>query len=131
MKKVKKNESISTFLGVGVNIEGLIEFQDTIRLDGNFKGKIVGKDGTLIVGEKAEIDAEIDVGAAIVMGQVHGTIRAQATIEIFPPAKVTGDLIAPSISIDKGVVFNGNCQMSAQDEVVKTQKDAVKVLKSS
>ena len=131
MKKVKKNESISTFLGVGVNIEGLIEFQDTIRLDGNFKGKIVGKEGTLIVGEKAEIDAEIDVGAAVVMGQVNGTICAQATIEIFPPARITGDLIAPSVAIEKGVVFNGNCQMSGKGGGAKTQKDAVKVLKSS
>jgi cytoskeletal protein CcmA (bactofilin family) len=131
MKKVKKNESISTFLGVGVNIEGLIEFQDTIRLDGSFKGKIVGQDGTLIVGEKAEIDAEIEVGAAIVMGQVNGTICARATIEIFPPAKVTGDLIAPSVAIEKGVVFNGNCQMSGKDGASKSPKEAVKVIKSS
>jgi cytoskeletal protein CcmA (bactofilin family) len=131
MKKVKKSESISTFLGVGVNIEGLIEFQDTIRLDGHFKGKVVGKEGTLIVGEKAEIDAEIEVGAAIVMGQLNGTICARTTIEIFPPAKVTGDLIAPSVAIEKGVIFNGNCQMSGQDSGTKSQKDAVKVLKSS
>ena len=131
MKKAKKNESISTFLGVGVNIEGLIEFRDTIRLDGSFKGKIVGKEGTLIIGEKAEIDAEIDVGAAVVMGQVNGTIRAQVNIEIFPPARVTGDLVAPSVAIEKGVVFNGNCQMSAKDMSAKSPKDAVQILKSS
>lgn len=131
MKKVKKNETISTFLGTGVNIEGSIDFQDTIRLDGNFKGKISGKEGTLIVGEKAVIDAEIEVHAAIIMGQVNGTVCARDRIEVFPPAKLSGDLIAPSVAIEKGVVFNGSCQMSPEGEAGKAPKDAVKVMKST
>jgi cytoskeletal protein CcmA (bactofilin family) len=52
MKKEKKISSISTFLGSDSSIEGTIEFQGTIRLDGRAKGKISSNGGTLIVGEE-------------------------------------------------------------------------------
>ncbi len=37
MRKTKEPETINTFLGAGTNIEGTIEFNNTVRLDGNVK----------------------------------------------------------------------------------------------
>jgi len=111
MKNAKKENSISTFLGWDASIEGTVEFHGMIRLDGNVKGKIFSNAGTVIVGEKAVIDAEINVDVAIVMGRVNGTIEARDRIEIYPPARVVGDIVAPVISIEAGVTFNGNCSM--------------------
>ena len=109
-KKVKPG-SISTFLGHESRIEGTIEFKGTIRLDGRVKGKISSRDGTVIVGEKAVIDADIEVDTALVMGQVNGTIDARRKIQVSPPGKVNGDIQAPMISIDPGAVFNGISSM--------------------
>ena len=39
-KKGKKHDAISTFLGTDASIDGTIEFQGTIRLDGKVNGKI-------------------------------------------------------------------------------------------
>ena len=111
MKKEKKANSITTFLGSGTSIEGTIEFQDTIRLDGNVKGKICSNNGTVIIGEKAVINAEIIVDVAIIMGEVNGTIDARERIEVHPPGRVVGDIQAPAVLIQSGVVFNGNCSM--------------------
>ncbi len=66
MKKEKKIDSISTFLGSDASFEGTIEFQGTIRVDGRVKGKIYSEGGTLIVGEKAVVNADIVAGAVIV-----------------------------------------------------------------
>ena len=110
----KKIDTITTFLGVDANIEGKIEFEGIIRVDGKVKGNIFSESGTVIIGEKAVIKADINVGVAIIMGDVNGIINAKDKIEVYPPGKVTGDIQAPVISIDAGAVFNGNCCMSSQ-----------------
>ncbi len=132
MKKKESADHISTLLGVGTGIEGTLAFKDTIRLDGNVNGKIISEKGTVIIGERATIDAQIRVGAAVVKGTVNGHIQAVDRIEVYPPAKITGDIQAPVIAIETGVVFNGNCSMAKPDPIPtepsqpKEQKEAKK-----
>jgi cytoskeletal protein CcmA (bactofilin family) len=111
MKKTKEPQTINTLLGTGTSIEGTIEFNNTVRLDGNVKGKISSKQGTVIIGERAVVNAEIIVDVAIIMGEVNGTIHAKEKIEVYPPGRITGDIQAPVVLIESGVVFNGNCFM--------------------
>lgn len=117
MKKNKpKSDSISTFLGPDASVEGTLAFQGTIRLDGRVKGSIKSGGGTVIVGEKAIVEAKITVGVAIIMGQVNGFIDATDRIEIYPPGRMVGDIKAPVISIDEGGIFNGNCTMQSESQ---------------
>jgi len=113
MKKERKADSISTFIGSEASVEGTIEFNGTIRVDGKVKGKITSNGGTVIVGEKASVDAEIFVGIAIIMGEVNGRIEANDRIEVYPPGRVGGNIQSPVISIEPGGIFNGNCTMKA------------------
>ena len=99
-------------------------------MDGSVKGKLISPEGTLIVGENARLDAEINVGVAIVRGKVTGRVEAGQRIEIYAPAQVAGDISAPSIAIDSGVVFNGHCTMQSHQPKVskiveKLSKDPV------
>jgi cytoskeletal protein CcmA (bactofilin family) len=80
-----------------------------------FKGEIESDD-TLIIGEGAEVHAEIDVATVIVRGGVvHGNIRAKTAIEVHAPGKIVGNLQSPSVFIDRGVEFQGSCRMDAPD----------------
>jgi len=111
MKREKKIDAVSTFLGHDAIFDGTINFKGTIRLDGKVKGEVVSDDGTVIIGEKATVEAEITVETVIIKGSVNGKIQAKDRIEAYPPARISGELQAPTISIDSGVVFNGNCSM--------------------
>ncbi|MCF8080291.1 MAG: polymer-forming cytoskeletal protein [Desulfobacterales bacterium] len=113
MKKKNRSEAVSTFIGSDARIEGTIAFDGTIRIDGRVTGRICSAGGTLIVGEQAVVNAEIEVDAAIIMGEVNGTIEASDRIEAYPPCRMSGDIQAPVISIEPGVVFNGTCAMKA------------------
>jgi len=113
MKKEKKTDRISTFIGADACIDGTIEFKGTIRVDGQVKGKIVSSGGTVVVGEKADVDAELHVNVAVLMGEVKGKVEAKERIEVYPPGRVLGDIQAPVISIEPGGVFNGSCVMKA------------------
>ena len=113
MKKTNEPKTINTLLGAGTSIEGTIEFNHTVRLDGDVKGKISSNQGTVIIGEKAVVNAEIIVDTAIIMGEVNGTIHAKEKIEVYPPGRITGDIQSPVVLIESGVIFNGNCSMNA------------------
>lgn len=115
MKKKDTGDHISTLLGIGTTIEGTLAFKDTIRLDGRVKGKIFSEKGTVIIGERAMVEAEIRVGVAIIKGTVNGQIQAAERIEVHMPASITGDIQAPVLSIETGVSFNGNCTMAKPD----------------
>jgi len=116
MKKEKGSDRISTFIGADASIDGNIQFKGTIRVDGAVKGKISSKSGTVVVGEKAVVNAEVFVNVAVIMGELNGTIEAKERVEIYPPGRVGGDIHAPVISIEPGGVFNGNCVMQAQSD---------------
>ena len=117
MKKEKRG--IQTFLGSETTLEGKLAFEGTVRLDGHFKGTIESKDGVMIVGDKAVIQADILVHTATVSGEVSGNIRATSRIELHPPARV----FAPVVVIDAGVVFHGNCTMKPNDEAASKTID--------
>ena|SRR5580692_3100333 len=101
---------VTTLLGRGSEFEGKLSFEGTVRVDGKLSGEIF-TDDTLIIGEGAEVNAEISVGSIIIEGTVHGNIHAKRSVEIHTPARVRGNISTPSLSIDKGVVFDGQCQM--------------------
>lgn len=113
--------TISTLLGRDTQIEGSLTFKEIIRVDGHIKGKLVSSQGTVIVGENAVIEADVQVGVAIIRGKLQGRVDAGQRIEIYAPAKVTGDICAPIVTIDSGVVFNGNCQMKTVAKTVETK----------
>jgi cytoskeletal protein CcmA (bactofilin family) len=103
---------VTTLLGRGSEFEGKLSFEGTVRVDGKLSGEIF-TDDVLIIGEGAEVNAEISVGAIIIEGTVHGNIHAKRSVEIHTPARVRGNISTPSLSIDKGVIFDGQCQMEA------------------
>jgi cytoskeletal protein CcmA (bactofilin family) len=123
--------AISTFVGEAVHIDGSLEFSDTIRLDGRFSGEINGHEGTLIVGERACLEARIRVGLAIIHGTVQGSVEAGERIEIHCPGRVSGDITAPVIVIAKGAVFNGTCSMADAEAAEASRADVVPLKKSA
>jgi cytoskeletal protein CcmA (bactofilin family) len=104
---------ITALLGRGTRFEGKLHFEGCVRIDGAFRGEI-RSDDTLVIGDGALVHAEIDVGTVIVRGgEFHGNIRAKNVIELYAPGKVVGNLHSPSISIERGVNFQGQCRMDA------------------
>jgi cytoskeletal protein CcmA (bactofilin family) len=101
---------INTLLGRGAEFEGKLTFEGTVRIDGRLSGEIFSDD-VLVVGEGAEVHAEIDIGEIIIQGTVVGNIRAKRGVEIHAPGRVRGDITTPSLQIDKGVIFEGRTYM--------------------
>ena len=108
-----KNEvfgKVSGFIDKDTEIIGEIKFNDSFRIDGKFKGKILSGN-TLIIGENGDVEADIEVRSVSINGKVKGSINTMDRVEIFSKGRVTGKIIAPKLIIEEGAFFQGSCQM--------------------
>lgn len=102
--------SIDSLIGVGTRIEGNVVFKGGLRVDGEVRGNITsegGRDGTLVVSEKASVEGAINVGHVVINGVVIGPIVAAESLELLPSARVTGDVEYHQIEMQQGAVIQG------------------------
>ena len=107
---MKNQNQIVTFLGKNTVFDGVLKFEGTIRIDGLFKGRIEAPKGTLVIGETARLESDIHVASIIISGEVRGDITADQKIDINVPGRVFGNIQAPTVVVQEGVVFACNCQ---------------------
>ena len=109
MKRNKKAaDAIGAFLGSDSEFEGKLTFQGTIRIDGRYKGNI-SVDGNLIIGPSGRVTAEVNASNMMISGEVTGNMTAENNIEVHASGKVYGNLVAPTVTIHEGAVFQGRC----------------------
>ena len=104
------NHDVSAFVGEGVQFKGVINYQGTVRIDGQLEGEIHTA-GVLIVGRGAVIEAKVEAGTIICQGRIVGDIIAREKIQLMSHAVVNGSVKTPSLSMEEDVLFNGTCEM--------------------
>jgi cytoskeletal protein CcmA (bactofilin family) len=125
---MKKPTQDIQMLGPRMTLEGTLVFEGTMIMNGHANGSIESKDGTLVIGEKAVIHADIFVRNVTISGEIRGTVRATERIELHPPARVFGDLTAPVVLIDAGVTFDGKCTAAPEDEPAQVVGEIIEKL---
>ncbi len=115
LKMARDANAVHTVLGDGAVFEGKLTFEGEIRIEGHFKGEI-RTDDVLVVGKTAKVEAEVRVGTVIVNGEIRGDIYATKSVELHQPARVYGNIQTPSLMIERGVVFEGQCKMENLDK---------------
>jgi cytoskeletal protein CcmA (bactofilin family) len=119
-----KGDKEITFLGKDTEFEGSLRFEGTLRIDGSLQGEIHST-GNLIIGEYALVKANIHVSYIVISGEVHGDIVADQRVDLRAPAKVFGNIAAPAVVMDAGVIFEGRTRMYQAREVMDEPGTAV------
>jgi cytoskeletal protein CcmA (bactofilin family) len=110
----KEGGELTAFLDEASEIEGKFSFSGTVMINGRLRGEIHSND-TLIVGEKGVINASIRAGVVLVSGEVVGNVVGVERVELRGGARVSGDIDAPIVVVDEGVMFDGHCRMTRAD----------------
>jgi len=117
-----KEENVIAFVGKGVEFKGIISYNGTVRIDGVLDGEI-HTDGTLLVGEEAVLTAKVSAGTVVSKGKVTGDIIAKEKVRLLAPAVLNGSVKTPMLSMEEGVLFNGNIEMT-RAEVHELSREA-------
>ncbi len=112
---VKKNNGetdglMNTIIGKDTVINGTLDVQGSLRIDGTVKGKIICSD-CVTVGATGLVEAEIEAATAIIAGRMNGNVHTNEKIELQAKCEMEGDLKTKSLVIEQGAVFCGACNM--------------------
>ena len=118
---------VQAYLGKGSRVSGKLNFEGTVRVDGQVEGEIAAQD-TLIVGERAVVTAQISGTTIVIRGKVTGDIHARKRVEIRAPGRLFGNIVTPSLVIHEGVIFEGHCSMASGAEVRSAEAPKVSPL---
>lgn len=99
----------------GSNCE--VTFEGILHFDGYSIGNINSPDGTLVLTKRGRIEADINVGTAIINGSVTGTITASDHVVLESHAKVTGHIHTSALSVRLGAIFDGDCVLTGAGEL--------------
>ena len=97
---------LTAFIDQGSEFEGKLQFRDTVRIDGRFRGEI-SSENTLIVGESGEIEATIHSRTVVISGTVVGNVHASQKVVLHKTARVDGDLETASLVVEEGAFVTG------------------------
>ena len=120
-----KNEGMNSTIGEGSVFEGKFYISGSLRIDGKFEGEIK-TDEELVVGETGKVKTDIAAKSVVVAGTVIGNITARSEVRLLETRKVLGDINAPTVLMQKGVVVNGSFNITGGHK-----KDTKKVVEES
>jgi cytoskeletal protein CcmA (bactofilin family) len=93
-------------IGEKLSIKGEIVGEGDLELAGRFEG-IINVNGRVLVGERAEVDADISASTIVVGGKVRGNLNATGRVEILPQGILTGNLKSGSFAAADGALVKG------------------------
>jgi len=108
-------------------MEGTLTVTGTFRIDGNVKGNVISEQ-TLILGENAKVEGQIEGNRVVIAGRYDGVIFAKGRVEIQPKGVVTGEVHSPCLVIDPGGIFDGRCHMLGSSDAATSVTIPIRAL---
>lgn len=99
-----------TVLSASTILDGTLKSEGNIRLDGHFTGKL-DITGNVLIGESAEINADIEARNISVAGIVRGNIIGNK-VQLLRTGRVWGDIKSSSLTTEDGAFIEGNVTMT-------------------
>ena len=89
------------------------------------RGKITVKTGSVTVGEKGTIDADIQAVSIQVAGNVKGNLAGAEKVILLESGRVEGNITAKSVTLENGCRFKGSIDMESSRSVSTALKPIV------
>lgn len=115
-------------IGEGTSIQGNIQSNGDIRIDGQLVGNLTTQ-GKLVIGNSGNIKGDIQCRNAEVSGSIQGKITVNELLSLKATAKLHGDIITKKLAIEPNAIFTGTCNMEG-GQVNPTNKKKEAVLES-
>ena len=108
--EIGKTTGTTSILSKKIKIEGDIQGDEDLRVEGHFKGTIKVA-GDFVIGQSGVVEADVEADNIVIQGQVTGNVLARQQLEIQSSGQLLGDCKAKSIDIREGAIFEGRSNM--------------------
>ncbi|MCL5031551.1 MAG: polymer-forming cytoskeletal protein [Bacteroidetes bacterium] len=115
MKKENIENNAVTIISEGVVLDGKLSSKGNIRIDGMVKGD-VSAGGNVTIGERGEINGQVNAAVIIIGGKVMGTVIANEKIILESSSVLKGDLVTKILIVEEGALFDGKSSMNGKEK---------------
>ncbi|HAK46304.1 MAG TPA: hypothetical protein DCO79_10365 [Spirochaeta sp.] len=109
---------INSLIGEGSCFKGDISLKGLLRIDGDFKGTI-SEGGKVLIGKSGRAEAVVTAGTVVVGGVLKGNVTATEKVVILSTGMVIGNIEAPRLLVEDGVILNGSCTIRENSTVAE------------
>ena len=106
-------QTLNTIIGRGTLFEGTMKVENSVRVDGVFKGELTCS-GALTVSQSGEAYAHLEGKDIYINGIVRVTVHAEK-VRLDSQARFIGDIYANALSVSEGAIFHGSCSMDIEE----------------
>jgi len=117
----EKQSDETTIIGRGVKIDGKLNCNGSIRVEGEIKGDISSQ-GSVMVGERGNVNGQIKADSITIGGKVTGTVNALKKLVLDTTGDLKGDIITKILVVEEGARFEGNSKMGTSGNTWKFLK---------
>jgi cytoskeletal protein CcmA (bactofilin family) len=101
-------------IGRSIRINGDLEGEEDLRIDGEVNGTVRLKKNAVIIGSDGKIRADVYAKSVAVEGAVEGDLFGAEQVSIRRSATVKGNITAPRVSLEDGAHFKGSIEMDPE-----------------
>lgn len=98
-----------TVIGSNTLFEGTFTSSGNVRMDGKFSGSLEIS-GNILVGESAEIRADINARNISIAGTVRGNVTGNK-VQLLRTGRIWGDISASALTTEEGAFIDGKITM--------------------
>jgi len=106
-----------TLLGDGGRVEGRLTIPGPLAVSGTIVADGVVH-GVLTIGRTGSWEGHVRAHAAVVLGEVRGTLAVETTLELGRTAIVHGSVRAALVAIADGAIVDGDIEVTGETPVV-------------
>ena len=116
----------SAVIGPGIHINGDINGDENLIIEGKVDGKIHLAAHQVDVGQSGKVKADIKAKIIKIAGEVRGDLIGTEKVVILRSGNVHGNIVAPRMTLEDGAIFKGSIDMDPGEPVTAKAPAPVK-----
>jgi len=108
------NSGQTTTIGASVKLNGELNGDEDLLIQGQVEGNIYLKEHNLTIGEQGTIKANAFARTITVRGTLTGDLNGVEKVTITSTGKVRGNIVSPKVILEEGATFKGSIDMDAK-----------------
>lgn len=110
-------------IGKGIYIKGEISGSGTLFIDGKVEGSVNLTGSPVVIGNNAQVVANITARNVTIRGKVRGDVSATDRVDIRAEGALLGDIAAARISLEDGAYFKGGIEIQKSEALAAIEDE--------
>ena len=104
-----------SIVGPSILVQGDMNGDEDLVVQGRVEGSITLKKNLVTVGKDGRVNATVDAKSIRIEGTVEGELRGKEQVIVTRTGSVSGNIVAPRVTLEDGCRFKGAIDMEGTD----------------